>query len=154
MTLIWYGHKMVCAPRPSDAKFKGREKWWFPFGLCVVYFTGKKRKKRKKAIVFILVTNFRLTTTPLRKLIEFHSKKNKFYTTDNKNLNKFKWKASAFILRTACRKWSNCSHPFPSYHINVKPSDGYIRVKRIFSRLQQILTHDIKEEGHSQRLGN
>jgi hypothetical protein len=39
---------MVCAPRPSDAKFKGREKWWFPFGLCVVYFTGKKKGKKEK----------------------------------------------------------------------------------------------------------
>lgn len=58
--------------------------------LCSLFYRKKKRKKRKKAIVFILVTNFRLTTTPLRKLIEFHSKKNKFYTTDNKNLNKFK----------------------------------------------------------------
>lgn len=69
---------MVCALRPSDAEFKGREKWWFPFGLCVVYFTVKKNKE-KKAIVLILVTNFRLTTMPLRKLIEFHSKNQILY---------------------------------------------------------------------------
>lgn len=137
MTLIWYIHKMVHIPRPSDTKFKGREKWCFPFGLHVVYFTVK-------TIILILATNFRLTTMPLRKLIEFHSK-NKFYTTNNKNLNKFKWKASVFILRTACIKWSNCFHPFPSYHINVKPSDSYIHVKTIFSLLQHILTQDIKK---------
>lgn len=40
---------MVSAPRPSDAKFKGREKWWFPFGLYVVYFTVKKKKGEKKS---------------------------------------------------------------------------------------------------------
>lgn len=63
---------MVYVSRPSDAQFKGGEKWWFPFGLHVVYFIVK-------TIILILATNFRLTTMPLRKLIEFHSKKQILY---------------------------------------------------------------------------
>lgn len=59
-------------------------------------------------------------------------------------------------FKNSMQKMIQLFSPLPSYHINVKPSDSYIRVKGIFSLLQQIIAHGIKEGGHwhSQRLGN